>query len=129
MKTVSFVVPDTPPLAQAASVALAVARFTKCNSWPELAAKVATGDAATLRLLAQLDVPTEISALISAHEPVLAQLTVRPLLAVAVCPTCQRWTLTAGPVPTRCKTTLRCEGKPVKASIANRTKDADPAAG
>lgn len=122
LEPVRFAVPSTPPVAQAASVALAVARYAKCGSWTELAEKVHAGDEATLRLLAAVDIDEATEALLETHEAVLSLLRVRPLLTIAVCPECLRWTLSAGAVPTRCKTNRGCVGKPVKASIAARVK-------
>lgn len=121
-----FALPEgVPPLARAASLALAVARHCKAASWTEFATKVAEQDEATLMLLAGLEIDPADMALIQHWDStgVLRMLRVRPTVTIAVCPSCEGWVLIAsGAAPTRCKTSLRCEGRPVKASIAAKEK-------
>lgn len=127
----SFAAPvGVPGLVRAASLALAIARFTKCNTWTEFCERVAARDDEVFDHLALVDLPASDAALIERHDDVLRLLQVKPLVSVAVCPECQDWVLVAGTAPTKCRTTLRgCEraAKPIKASIAAKRKDA-PAA-
>lgn len=124
---VRFALPDgVPGLVRAASLALAVARFCGANTWGEFVDKASAGDAATLKFMAQLDVDEMDSVLVAEHDAPLRLLRVRPLVTVAVCPVCQGWVLVSGGAPTKCKTTLRCDGKPVKASIATKAKQPVP---
>ncbi|GAB2733304.1 hypothetical protein [Nocardioides pakistanensis] len=132
-KRVRFDVPaDHPRLAQAVSLGLAVVRHTKHKTWGDLVRAINADDPGTLALLAQVDITAEESDLLAdaSTDYVLRLVRTAPLLTVAVCPECQAWVLLQGGAPpTRCKVTLRCTGKPVKASIAAKQKpdeDADP---
>lgn len=119
-----FALPDdVPPLVRAASLALAVARHCKCASWAEFVERLAARDDEVLALLATIEVDEADSALVAEHDHVLRLLHVKPLVTVAVCTACNGWVLVSGTPPTKCKTTMRCEGvKPVKASIASKAK-------
>lgn len=114
---------DVPDLVRAASLGLAVARHCKADTWAGFAAAARRRDEETLARLAELDIETEEWRNVVDHEPVLQLLSVKPLVTVAVCPECGDWVLVAGAAPTRCKTTLRCTGKPVRKGIATKQKD------
>jgi hypothetical protein len=109
-----------PPLAQAASIALAVLRAAGAKSWGEL------GD----RIPATIELAAWEHELLVEHADVLGFLRLTqktedgrsPTVTVAVCPACGEWVLASqGPAPTRCEITRGCTGKPVKAAVA--TKD------
>ena len=120
-----FALPDdVPGLARAASLALAIARHCKVNSWAEFVERVAAQDEQTLLLLAGIEVDEADAALVHRHDHVLRLLQVKPLVTVAVCPDCEQWVLVSGAAPTKCRVTQKCpsSAKPVKASIATKAK-------
>lgn len=132
---VGFTLPDdVPGLVRATALALGVARHCKADSWATFAQRVAERDDDTLVLLAGLAITDADAVLIAEHDHVLRLLSHKPLITVAVCPACSGWVLVAGTAPTKCKVTLRCTGKPIKASVATKEKppadgsDAEPAA-
>jgi hypothetical protein len=143
--------PEAPPLAQAASLALAITRHCGLNTFPEVLDRLdeiaqvelpAVEDAVeeagpvdpTLlpqlqadlddfnRRFAALDLDQDDLDLLIEHAEVIAQLTVRPLVTVAVCPECDDWILVSKTVPSTCTLTTGCKGKPVKASILAKEK-------
>jgi hypothetical protein len=113
---------DGPDLVKAAAVALGVARHCRAESWADLVDRLESGDTDTLILLAGLYLTAEQSRLIEEADGngILRLLRVKPGVTVAVCPECNQWVLVVGTPPTKCKVTLRCVGKPVKASIASK---------
>lgn len=120
---VRFALPDgVPDLVRAASLALGVARHCKAQTWAEFAERAVERDPATLTRLAGLDVTDGDSDLVARYDQVLRFLSVRPLVTVAVCADCGAWTLVGSSVPTRCRVTRRCAGRPVRASIATKQK-------
>ncbi len=110
--SVSFETPSTPPLAQAASLALGIVRSAKVANWVQVRDR-----------LDEFDLNDHQRSLLALHDAVLHVVDPSPpVLTLAVCPECSGWTATSGQAPTRCKTTLGCAGKPVKAAAATKSK-------
>lgn len=113
---VSFSVdPALPPLTQAASLALALMKATKSTSWAELVADPARLDG--------FAVDGEQLAMLNEHRSAFGNLRVGPpLVSVAACPVCGRFTVVSGTASTTCPMTLGCKGNPVRASVAAKAK-------
>ncbi|HEY8717245.1 hypothetical protein [Pengzhenrongella sp.] len=112
--------PDAPPLTQAASLALALLRAAKIRTWAELVVDPAP--------LAAVSVTPEQMALLNTHAGALTTLRVGPpMVTLAVCPECSRFTIVSGQAATSCPLTLGCTGKPQRASTAARLKAAPTA--
>ena len=107
--------PDAPPLAQAASLALALLRAAKIPTWTELVDDPAP--------LAAVSVSPEQLVLLNTHAGSLTSLRVGPpMVTLAVCPVCSRFTIVSGQAATTCPLTLGCNGRPQRASTAARLK-------
>jgi len=50
-----------------------------------------------------------------------------PVVSIAMCPDCRRWSLCAEPPKSKCKLTMGCPGKPVRIQAAKRIKVATDA--
>lgn len=110
--------PDTPALAQAASLALALLRTSNADTWASLVADPAP-------LSAVLINPGQVELLDRFAGELTALRVGPPLITLAVCPECQRYTVVSGGPATSCPMTLGCAGKPVKATFATRTETED----
>lgn len=121
-RAVSFETPEAPRLAQAVSLALAVMKAAKTETWettPHLDHDPTPVITAANGLHVNLSVSqADLIAEFEDHFVVISP--VSPVLSLAVCPNCQGFTMVSGTAPTKCKTTLGCEGKPVKAAIAKK---------
>jgi hypothetical protein len=129
--------PDLPPLAEAASLTLAILQSARAARWSDL---LRTGpDSAPY-----YEIPHEVvlddrqQKLLIQFQHLLIQLRrstqeikdsvtgevlipATQLLTVAVCPTCLRWMyLSSGSPPSRCLMSVDCGGEPVKASAATK---------
>lgn len=107
--------PDLPELARAASLALALLRATKTQSWAELVAEPSR--------LVGLEVDTDQVELLNRHRDALALLRATPATALSVCPVCGKFTVVTGTAAKKCPLTLGCPGEPVKASAATKPQD------
>jgi hypothetical protein len=45
-----------------------------------------------------------------------------PVVSIAICPECRRWSLCTEPAKSKCKLTMGCPGKPVRIQAAKRVK-------
>jgi hypothetical protein len=45
-----------------------------------------------------------------------------PVVSIAICPECRRWSLCTEPYKSRCKLTMGCPGKPARVQAAKRVK-------
>lgn len=118
MKPIEFAVdPGAPPLLQAAALGLALMKYAKVSRWADLVADPSRLEGVT--------VTAAHVALLNAHSGVLTMLQPGPpLVTVAVCPECSKFTIVSGSPSTTCSMTLGCKGHPVRASIATRVKPA-----
>ena len=113
---------DTPVL-QAASLAVAILKYTGCGTWAAFDAALVNGDPAVESVLATLGVTKEQEELLAAHPDVVELLTAAPVtLSVVQCDECSAW-LVMGPgaKPGSCLVTPGCVSKSVtKSSPASR---------
>lgn len=126
---------EFPELAAAASLTVAILKHLGVDSVDTLYNK-SLGEATQStshrfdrvfwRKYALLSVTEEQSALISKYLPVLRFLRTKPIIHIAVCPVCFRsadggvphgWQPVTGQPPSKCKVTLGCPGKPLKAPV------------
>lgn len=122
VRAVSFETPEGPPLAQAVSLALSVIKAAKATTWEEVPA-IDTASTPVIVSPAGLHINLSLAQadLIAEHAAHFVLIsTAAPIMTLAVCPDCDGWTVVAGAGPTKCKTKLGCEGKPVKASAAKK---------
>lgn len=112
--------PDLPPLAQAASLALAIMRKAKVACWNDLDQLVPWEvDLLDGQLELLRDHLTEIGYLSMSRT--LADGTKVDGVTMCLCPSCLVWQLLAGsPAPKRCQMTSGCTGAPIRVSAAPR---------
>lgn len=98
-------------LVQAASLALALMRTAKTNTWADLTTKPDQ--------LVGVNVPPGQVDLLNRYSGPLTLLRVGPpMVTIAVCPDCGLFTVVAGMVAATCTLTLGCSGSPVRVSAA-----------
>jgi hypothetical protein len=105
-------------LTEAVSLGIAVLKKTRHNTWAELMAAMASGDAFTVKTLKALDLSAAQLAVMDRFTPVISLVTIKPSTVPAVCPGCGLYILTADTAPTRCLVTAGCAGKPFKVAAA-----------
>lgn len=121
-----------------ASVSLAVAILKKCriNTWDELLAAMADSEAFVVKTFSGLELGNSQLELLGAFTPVLQTISIKPVTIPAICPVCGLYVLLGtGTVPSKCLVTAGCTGKPVKPTAATAAKepvadfDSNPSAG
>lgn len=129
VKSASRLVPPTmddgspaPDAVQAASLALALCRTAKVDTWDELEHAVTNGDGTVLDLLAAVRLDEHQVGLIAANaSAVRAVGAATPLRTVTVCDTCGKLMVVSGSSsPRKCGLTLGCDGVMVRATMAVR---------
>lgn len=101
-----------PEPVQAAQIALLVMKKTKCQTWKGVIEKSQEMD-----IREKVWLQPEQQDLIDRYAALLPFLSTSPLVTVVACPVCGSFGLhDKRPPGTKCIFTIRCEGKPVKAS-------------
>ena len=109
-----------------ASVSLAVAILKKCriNTWDELLAAMADAEPFVVKTFSALELGNSQLELLSGFTPVLQTISIKPATVPAVCPVCGLYVLLGtGTVPSKCLVTAGCTGKPVKPTAATAAKE------
>lgn len=109
-----------------ASVSLAVAILKKCriNTWDELLAAMADNEPFVVRTFSGLELGNSQLELLGGFTPVLATISIKPVTIPAICPECGLYVLLGtGTVPSKCLVTAGCTGKPVKPTAATAAKE------
>lgn len=111
-----------PPLAEAASLALACFEHFKVNDWDEMAEAISQVgvDAERTKQFSTLLIADDQAELMNEHAAVLRHLSRKPMVTLAVCDTCDGWLLVSKAAPSRCKAKWGCTGTPVRATKARR---------
>jgi len=135
--------PDAPELERVVSAALSLMKWSKTATWAEFCgdgeaqAGIAwrrddidtwcrqhpeTAEHIAARWVPDLDrLLNRHSAVLNLIRPTVTKTKERdgvPAVTIALCTTCKRWQLVAGPVGVTCKLTLECPGPTVKAGPA-----------
>lgn len=119
--TVLSVGEDQPAPAAAASLALALLRKAKCDTWDDLATKVSAADEVVAKALSRTHLSSDQLQLLSDYGPIVTLVGVSsPRRTIAWCSDCSEHLSLAGPAnpPSKCAITLRCEGTYTKVQPA-----------
>lgn len=109
-----------------ASVSLAVAILKKCriNTWDELLAAMADNEPFVVKTFSALELGNSQLELLGGFTPVLQTISIKPVTVPAICPACGLYVLLGtGTVPSKCLVTAGCTGKPVKPTAATTAKE------
>lgn len=106
--------------ARACSEALAVIAQAGATTWAGLAAALREDPGAVRAAMGCCVVPPSQQRLLDEHADLIGLLRVDPLVAVAVCPVCGRWSLWGVREPGMCQLTRGCTGRLVKAGRARK---------
>ena len=125
---------NAPDPVRAVFLGLALLRTARVEAWDDLIAALRDDDPAVTARLAAVDLTGADLVLLDAHLGLLSLIRVVPgtrgrgghTVTVAVCDTCDRWMLSTGAVPRRCRLTTGCPGITVKAVRAKHPKPAAP---
>lgn len=114
-------------LTAAVSLAVAILKKSRSNTWDELLAGMAGQEPAVMKAFASLELTNSQLDLLGSYVPVLRMISIKPVTVPAICPECGLYILmSTGTVPSKCLVTAGCTGKPVKPAAAIASKDPAP---
>lgn len=109
-------------VAEAVSLAMALLRKCKQNSWSELLSGMESGEPVAAKAMRNIDLTDEQLETIGQYVPVLELIRIRPAATPCICPVCSAYVLVSDTKTTKCLVTTGCEGKPVKIKPASAVK-------
>ncbi|MCU6479097.1 hypothetical protein [Arthrobacter sp. A2-55] len=109
--------------AVAASVAIALLKRTKQNTWTDLVRATDEADLAVAKVFKTVELTDRQLELLNAQQPILGLLQISPAVVPAICPQCTHFVLVSDVAPTRCMVTPDCPGKPYKVLAAVGAKE------
>lgn len=109
-------------LLDAAGVVMSLLRTSAISSLAELEAALAAPepDEALVKKLAKYELTDAQLFAIERNRELLLMIRHSPAVSIAVCPACEGVSAVAGVAPTKCRTRLGCDGKPVKSTAATQ---------
>lgn len=106
----------------ALSLATALLRKSKANTWAQLTAELEDPESVTCEKLKQVILTDEQVELLDSNDEVLRYLKLLPPVQVALCSCGLPYLLAGGAAPTSCTADEGCTGTPVKPSAATIAK-------
>ena len=117
----SLLVDETlPVVGQAASLALGVMSVAKVREWSDLDESWPEGLLLDPEQVDTLRAGSVVLPYLRWSAPISGHRARWPVVTIAVCPECGRWSLVARGTPGRCRLTSGCSGKPHKVSQAKK---------